>query len=81
MSNMTVFYADWCPFCRNLLRGLRGANIPFELVDVDRDAEASEWVKSVNGGNRVVPTVRYADNTTATNPSLAQVQEKLAQLS
>jgi mycoredoxin len=35
-------------------------------------------VASVNGGNEVVPTLRFEDGTTLTNPSIGQVQDKLA---
>ena len=38
----------------------------------------STVVGSVNGGNHVVPTVKFADGSTLTNPSLKQVQAKLA---
>jgi mycoredoxin len=34
----------------------------------------------VNGGNHVVPTVKFADGSTATNPSLAEVRTRLAAL-
>ncbi|MBS4104855.1 NrdH-redoxin, partial [Tsukamurella paurometabola] len=33
--------------------------------------------QGVNGGNQTVPTVKYEDGTTATNPSLADVKRKL----
>ena len=36
---------------------------------------------SVNGGNQTVPTVKFADGSTLTNPSWAQVKQKLAELS
>jgi mycoredoxin len=35
-------------------------------------------VEKANGGNQTVPTVLFADGTTLTNPSLAQVKQKLA---
>ena len=34
-------------------------------------------MESVNGGNQTVPTVRYSDGSTATNPSLARVEAAL----
>lgn len=80
MNHVTVYYADWCPFCQRLLRDLNELEVPHELVDVETDEEASEWVKSVNDGNRVVPTVKYSDGTTATNPPAKQVQRKLEEL-
>lgn len=32
---------------------------------------------AVNGGNQTIPTVVFADGTALTNPSLAQVTERL----
>jgi mycoredoxin len=37
-------------------------------------------VETVNHGNQTVPTLVYSDGTAQTNPSLKQVQEKLASL-
>lgn len=80
MSHVTVYYADWCPYCQRLLHDLNELEVPHELVDVEVDEQASEWVKSVNNGNRVVPTVKYSDGTTATNPPAKEVQRKLEEL-
>jgi mycoredoxin len=33
---------------------------------------------SVNGGNQTVPTVRFADGSALTNPSIIQVKERIA---
>jgi mycoredoxin len=37
-------------------------------------------VASVNGGNQTVPTLKFADGSTLTNPSGAEVKAKLAKL-
>jgi mycoredoxin len=34
----------------------------------------------VNGGNQTVPTVVFADGSAQTNPSIAQIKDKLATL-
>lgn len=80
MSNpgVTIYATSWCPFCKKLLANLDRTETPYTLIDVDADEAAGEWVKSVNNGNRVVPTVRYWDDTYATNPPAGQVREKLA---
>ncbi|WP_046441411.1 mycoredoxin [Corynebacterium kutscheri] len=80
-QHVTIYAADWCPFCQRLLKALDRTETPYALVDVEADEQASEWVKSVNEGNRIVPTVKYSDGTTATNPSASEVRKKLAQLS
>lgn len=74
----TVYLTSWCPYCRRLVADLDRAGIAYDAVDVDDDPAAGEFVKSVNGGNRVVPTVRFADGSTLTNPDLGEVAEKLA---
>ena len=40
--------------------------------------ERREIVMAANNGNQTVPTLVYADGSAQTNPSLAQVKEKLA---
>ena len=51
-------------------------------VDVDADGmdEVNEWIKSVNDGNRIIPTVLYSDGTHATNPEASAVRAKLREL-
>ena len=44
------------------------------------DPAAADFVGSVNGGNHVVPTVKFADGSTLTNPSANEVKAKLAAL-
>ncbi len=58
---------------------LKSNGIPYEAVDIEQDPAAAEFVSSVNNGNRTVPTVKFADGTTLTNPSAAQVKTKLAE--
>lgn len=80
MSPVTVYSTTWCGYCRRLKIQMDGAGIDYREIDVDRDGEAAAFVEGVNGGNRTVPVVEYPDGSTATNPSLAQVQERLRSL-
>lgn len=85
-SPVTVYATSWCPFCARLIADLRRADLPEGTVDiVDVDAPGtealSEWIESVNNGNRVVPTVLYSDGTHATNPPADDVLAKIAELS
>jgi mycoredoxin len=59
---------------------LDSAGIPYDAVDIEEDAAAAQFVSSVNGGNRTVPTVKFADGSTLTNPSAAEVKAKLAEV-
>ena len=77
---LTVYTTSWCGFCHRLTTVLKSNGISFDQVDIERDPAAAEFVGSVNGGNRTVPTVKFADGSTLTNPSAAQVEAKLAEV-
>ena len=77
MADLTMYTTTWCGFCRRLKMQLDQAGIAYREVDIERNADAARFVEGVNGGNQVVPTVIYPDETTATNPSYSEVQTKL----
>ncbi|WP_175935417.1 glutaredoxin domain-containing protein [Corynebacterium sp. Marseille-P4321] len=79
---VTIFAAEWCPFCQKLRQRLDRTETPYDLVDVDADGmdEVNAWIESVNDGNRIVPTVLYSDGTHATNPEASAVRAKLREL-
>lgn len=75
-----IYATDWCPYCHRLLHDLDSSGIPYKIIDIEADEEAALWVESVNGGNRVVPTVRYSDGEVATNPPAATVRQRYTEL-
>ena len=75
---MIVYTTAWCGYCHRLKRALERAEIAFTEVDIERDPKAAAFVIAANAGNATVPTVRFPDGSTATNPSLATVQARLA---
>jgi mycoredoxin len=77
---VTMYTTTWCGYCYRLKQGLAGAGIDFSEVDIERDEQAAVRVMEVNGGNQTVPTLEFPDGTALTNPSVRQVQEKLATL-
>jgi len=77
-GNVTMFTTSWCGYCKNLKRQLESLGIPFNLVDIEQDDAAAQFVEQVNGGNRTVPTVLFPDGGALTNPSAAAVKARLA---
>ncbi len=73
-----MYSTSWCGYCRRLKMQLNDAGIDYTEIDIESDAEAAAFVESVNRGNQVVPTVVFADGTAATNPSLRDVQQRMA---
>ncbi|WP_420750047.1 mycoredoxin [Rhodococcus sp. O3] len=74
---LTMYSTTWCGYCRRLKTQLDANGIAYTEIDIEADPAAAEFVGSVNGGNHVVPTVKYADGSTATNPSLVEVKAAL----
>lgn len=76
-GEITMFSTSWCGYCKRLKKMLDSEGIRYTVVDIEETPGTEELVKSVNGGNAVVPTVIYPDATTATNPSLTDVKQRL----
>lgn len=76
----TMYSTPWCGYCHRLKSQLDREGIEFETVDIEQDPSAAEIVMQANGGNQTVPTLVFSDGASMTNPSLAQVKDKLAEL-
>jgi mycoredoxin len=77
---LTIYTTSWCGYCHRLKTVLKANGISYDEVDIEDDRTAAEFVGSVNGGNKTVPTVKFGDGSTLTNPSAAEVKAKLAEI-
>ena len=80
---LTMYSTPWCGYCHRLKSQLDREGIGYEVIDIEQDPAAAEFVRSVNGGNQTVPTVRLVpahggDEIVLTNPSIVQVKDALA---
>jgi mycoredoxin len=75
---LTIYSTQWCGYCHRLMKQLDREDVGYEVVDIEHDPAAAEFVMNVNGGNQTVPTVVFPDGSALTNPSLADVKERLA---
>jgi mycoredoxin len=79
-GSVTMYSTPWCGYCMRLKGQMDREGIAYEVVDIEQHPEAAEVVERVNGGNQTVPTVVFADGSAQTNPSIAQIKDKLATL-
>lgn len=77
-GTVTMFTTTWCGYCRVLKSALDRQGIDYSEVNIEQVDGAADFVMSVNDGNRTVPTVLFPDGSAATNPSPAEVAERLA---
>jgi mycoredoxin len=75
-----MYTTTWCAFCRRLKSQLARDGIEMVEVDIEQDPSAADYVMSVNGGFQTVPTIVFPDGSAMTNPSAAQVKERLNEL-
>ncbi|MFI7021708.1 mycoredoxin [Micromonospora sp. NPDC049900] len=77
---LTMYSTPWCGYCHRLKSQLDREGIAYRVVDIEQDPAAAEFVMGVNGGNQTVPTLRFADDSALTNPSINQVKQHLASI-
>jgi mycoredoxin len=77
---LTMYTTTWCAFCKRLKSQLAREGIEISEVNIEEVPEAADYVMSVNGGNQTVPTVVFPDGSAMTNPSAAQVKQRLHEL-
>ncbi|HEY3976227.1 MAG TPA: mycoredoxin [Streptosporangiaceae bacterium] len=77
---LTMYTTTWCAFCKRLKSQLARDGIEMTEVNIEEDPAAADYVMSVNGGNQTVPTVVFPDGSAMTNPSAAQVKQRLQEL-
>ncbi len=80
MTALTMYSTPWCGYCHRLRSQLDREGIAYDVIDIERVPEAAQIVEQVNNGNQTVPTLVYSDGSAHTNPSVAQVKAKLAEL-
>ncbi len=77
-GTVKMYSTTWCGYCRRLKSQMDSAGVPYTEVNIEEHPEAAAFVEQVNGGNQTVPTVLFPDGSAATNPSLAEVQQRLS---
>ncbi|MCB7136623.1 mycoredoxin [Cellulosimicrobium marinum] len=77
-GSVVMYSTSWCGYCRRLKTQLESEGIGYTEVNIEEHPETAAFVEEVNGGNQTVPTVVFPDGSAATNPSLAEVKQRLA---
>ena len=77
-DELVMFTTTWCGYCVRLKRFLDREGIAYREVNIEDDPAAAEFVMSVNGGNRTVPTLQFPSGAALTNPSPAEIVAQLA---
>jgi glutaredoxin-like protein len=76
-KNIVIYTTSWCPDCHRTRHFLDEHGIEYINIDVEQDGAGMEFVKSVNHGRRVVPTVVFPDGQILVEPPNSAMAAKL----
>ncbi len=76
-QQLILYGTTWCKDCKRSKQFLGEQRIHYEWVDVDKDADALAYVVQVNNGKRRIPTIVFPDGSTLSEPSNAELAQKL----
>jgi mycoredoxin len=54
---LKMYTTTWCPDCTVAKSVLKKRGLEFEEINIEQDDAAAQYVMSVNGGKRSVPTL------------------------
>ncbi len=77
MTRVTVYGAPWCPDCKRAKKFLAEQRVPYDWVDVDRDAEALRHIEELQKGGRSIPTIVFDGSDVLVEPTNEELARKL----
>lgn len=79
-DKILIYSTNWCSDCHRTRFFFDEYGIEYHEIDVDKDPDGLAFVKKVNKGHRVVPTVVFPDGTIFVEPPNSAVATKLGMI-
>lgn len=79
-DTITMFGAEWCSDCRRTKKQLDELGIDYTYIDLEAEPAAADVAKEISGRTNI-PVVVYPDASHHVEPSNADVESKLRELS
>jgi mycoredoxin len=76
-SIITVYSTTWCPDCKQAKNFFEKHQVQYTNVDIEENPEGVPFVKNLNNGMRIVPTIIFPDGEILAEPSNMQLAQKL----
>ncbi|MDA1349715.1 MAG: mycoredoxin [Chloroflexi bacterium] len=76
-KEITVYGTRWCGDCSRSKAVLDREGISYAWIDIGKDTDAREFVKSINTGMMSVPTIVFPDGSVLVEPTDRTLSEKL----
>jgi mycoredoxin len=76
-ERIKVYGTSWCPDTARARFCFQRLNEPYDWCDIEKDREGCDFVESVNGRQRIVPTIVFKDGSILVEPSISQLEKKI----
>jgi len=76
-GTIRMYGTTWCQDCKRAKQFSGEHRVLYAFVDVDQDGDGLRLVERVNDGNRVIPTIVFADGAVLVEPTNVALAEKL----
>ncbi len=76
-GTLTIYGASWCRDAKRSRRFLDAHGVRYSWRDVDIEEEAAAFVRQINNGQIVLPTILFPDGSTLVEPSDEELGRKL----
>jgi len=74
VAGVKIYWRPMCGYCETLKGELNARGVEYDTIDIWEDRSQAEVVRSVTGGDEIVPTVQVGD-LFLVNPSAEEVLE------
>lgn len=75
-TQIVMYATQYCPDCLRAKKFFETNNIPYLLIGLEGNREATEFVMEVNNGYRSVPTIIFPDGTVLVEPGWDELKQK-----
>ena len=76
-KNIRIYGTNWCSDCTRSKAFLDNHEIEYSWFNIELDPELQKYVRKINNGKQIVPTIIFSDNSVLVEPSNQQLAEKL----
>jgi mycoredoxin len=77
-SRIVMYTMDYCGDCKRAKAFFEENQIAYLKVGLEDNKEAVKFVKTVNNGNRAVPTIIFPDGSILVEPSREELKAKVS---
>ena len=77
MSDIKIYGTTWCSDCHRAKDFLDANNVNYQWTDIGKEPQHIEYIKGLNNGQEIVPTIIFSDGSFLAEPSNEELKEKL----